>query len=297
MERFIKRFNDYSCLNSNDAQNVTQLSHYTHGTEVACSICNGIFWATDMKDFKDRLEGRLILQMVYKICCEDDTLSEEDKGFICDYIGTDKKIENFISAHKTFVLSTCLNTNSQYMWKEYAKENGYNIILNKETFVESLHFFTKGKVKKCNNYIKHARILYSTDIQHEVIKHELHDLMELDMLGLSKKEKIDYVLTHLMYVGNFYKGEDYKDEEEYRFLINTINPTETGLQTENLIPEIYTENDCSNAKCEDKRNKSHIELHFDRAAIDKVICTSVIAKTEIEKRIKDIPIELMTHCE
>ena len=131
MEKFIKRFNDYSCIKKNDTEDIINLSHYTSNLNALSNICNGEFWATDIRDFGDKCEGRLILQRINEIISAIDCFSNEQKQCVCNLIGSDSKIEEFISNHRTAVLSMCLNTDSEYLWDNYARENGYNIILIK----------------------------------------------------------------------------------------------------------------------------------------------------------------------
>ena len=134
MEKFIKRFNDYSCIKKNDTEDIINLSHYTSNLNALSNICNGEFWATDIRDFGDKCEGRLILQRINEIISAIDCFSNEQKQCVCNLIGSDSKIEEFISNHRTAVLSMCLNTDSEYLWDNYARENGYNIIFDKKAF-------------------------------------------------------------------------------------------------------------------------------------------------------------------
>lgn len=46
---------------------IKKLSHYTETTESLIDICNGNFRTTDINDFGDKLEGKLILHRINKI--------------------------------------------------------------------------------------------------------------------------------------------------------------------------------------------------------------------------------------
>ncbi len=63
MGKFVKRLNDYSCIEKNDTIDIAYLSHYTSNIKALSNICKGEFWTTDIKDFGDKCEGRLILQL------------------------------------------------------------------------------------------------------------------------------------------------------------------------------------------------------------------------------------------
>lgn len=214
--------------------------------------------------------------------------TEEQRGKVQTLIGSFDAIKKFINDHRTSVLSMCLNINSEYMWKNYAKENGYNIIFDKKLFVDTLHFYTAKGEKKEGNYIKHAKIIYSVDEQVRIIKKEITDMLSANEFGFDANSKIEYILNHLMYVGNFYKRESdldnsYIDEQEYRILINTDLPTKKYPRIAELIPEYYYN---------DKNGKHYNILNFDRKSIKEIICNSEEARKAVVKKITDIPIRM-----
>ena len=169
-------------------------------------------------------------------------------------IGNDEKIEKFISGHRTAVLSMCLNTDSVYLWNNYAKENGYNIIFDKNIFVDSLSFFTARGEKKDKSYISHAKIVYNTNKQIEIIKEEINELVA------EKEAGFDEIIV-----------------------INTAVPQGNYTEIEKMIP-VYYYNDI---------NKKHYNiLKFDRRAIKTIVCNSRKAKENVEDIISDIPIVL-----
>lgn len=288
MVKFISRYKNYNCIEKNDTEDIIKLSHYTSNVDALVNICRGEFWATDIQDFGDKNEGKLILHQINEIITNLKQLTEKQKEKIHNLIGSSDAIDNFISKHRTSVLSMCLNINSEYMWKNYARENGYNIIFDKRNFVDTLHFYTAKGKKKEGHYVKHAKIIYSTDEQVKIIKEEIADMMSANGFDFDDIGKVEYILQHLMYVGNFYKKESslderYIDEQEYRILINTIIPTKNYPQNDELIPKYYY-NDM---------NKKHYNiLKFDRKSIKEIICNSDEAKKLIGNKITDIPIRM-----
>lgn len=80
----------------------------------------------------------MILQRINEIISKLNVLSDNQKRYVYNLIGDDNKIEDFISEHRTAVLSMCLDTNSDYLWNNYAGENGYNIIFDKNMFIDGL---------------------------------------------------------------------------------------------------------------------------------------------------------------
>lgn len=288
MGEFIKRFNDYSCIEKNDTSNIIYLSHYTSTVAAVRNICSGEFWATDIKNFDDKLEGRLILRRVKEIVLKENIFSEVQKSYVYNLIGDDNRIDKFISQCRTSVLSMCLNTDSKYLWDNYARKDGYNIIFYKNILVDSIYFCTAGGQRKEKVYIKHAPIVYNADEQIKIIKKEIGELMEKDEPGFCDDVKIKYILRHLMYVGNFYKdGNDlknrYEDEQEYRFLINTAVSSKENLNITDKIPEY----------CHNLKNGQHYNiLKFDKKAIKAIVCSSQRAIDNITNIITDIPITL-----
>lgn len=286
MEKFISRYNNYNCIEKNDTEDIIKLSHYTSNVYALANICSGEFRATDIRDFGDKNEGKLILHRINEIVTSLNQLTEEQKEKVRSLIGSSAAIETFISRHRTTVLSMCLNINSEYMWENYAGENGYNIIFDKRKFVDTLHFYTSKGEKKEGHYVKHAKIIYSADEQVKIIEEEIAEMLSTNGSEWDDDSKIEYILQHLMYVGNFYKKESdlearYIDEQEYRILINTITPTPKHPEIAGAIPEYC---------CNDK--KHYNILKFDRKSIKEIICNSDEAKKSIEKKITDIPIKM-----
>lgn len=288
MGRFIKRFNDYSCIKEIDASKIRDLSHYTSSINALSNICQGEFRATDIKDFGDKCEGKLILQRISNILFEENIFSKEQKEYVYTLIGDDEKIAEFISGCRTAVLSMCVNTNSKYLWNNYAKENGYNIIFDKKMFTDDLCFYTINGERKDKKYIKHASIIYDTNKQVEIIQKEIRDLMLQNADGFDINLKIYYILRHLMFVGNFYKQESdlenqYQNEQEYRFLINTAVPTDKKIAIGGKLPAYYYKN-----------NRHYIILKFNPKSIKFIVCNSQKAKEDAVNIITDIPIVLRT---
>lgn len=291
MGRFIKRYNDYSCIKKNDTEDIVNLSHYTSSADALINICSGEFWATDITDFGDKNEGKLILYRIKETVLASNLFTDAQKNHVQNLIGNDNGIDKFISEHRTAVLSMSLNTDSKYMWEYYARENGYNIIFDKKKFLDGLHFFTSQGEKKDGEYLKHSKIMYSQEEQDKIINEEIRAMLSANEFGFDEQSKIEYILRHLMYVGNFYKKEQdldvrYADEQEYRILVNTSVPTEKYPEIVDLIPKYYLN---------DKNEKHYNILKFDRNAIKTIVCNSEQAKSSIEEIITDIPIVLRSN--
>lgn len=95
------------------------------------------------------------------------------------------------------------------------------------------------------------------------------DLINSQAFGIVLKEKVKYTLQHLMYVGNFYKDSYFFEEEEVRFLINTMIYRDGGIV--DLMPK---------RELNKNNNKHYIEIKFDPMAIILVECKNEKAKIE-----------------
>lgn len=284
LDELFKRLNDYSCIKENGEKLINELFHYTRSAEAVKNIATGCFWATDMVDFEheDENEGTLIFHQVKELL-SGSIVDEKIRQIIDERIGNQDKIQEFIGQHKTFVLSLCRNPKSEYMWDKYSGPNGYNLVFDKTKLIDSFYIcLNNGNKREDKKIFKHALITYDTELQKNVIKNEYIELINKKADGITCAEKIDYILRHLMYVGNFYKSaiDGYDKEEEYRCLINTMI-YEKAIWDE--LP-VYNLNV--------KSKKHYIEIHFERAALKKIICASQEAREAIKELETKIPIEL-----
>lgn len=138
------------------------------------------------------------------------------------------------------------------------------------------------------NILSNQETKYSADEQVKIIKEEITDMLSANEFGFDDNSKIEYILYHLMYVGNFYKKESclnerYIDEQEYRIAIDTSVPTKKYPEIAELIPEDHYN---------DKNGKHYNILNFDRKSIKEIVCNSDEARKSIEKKITDIPIRM-----
>ena len=101
MGEFINRYNNYNCITKNDRENIKKLSHYTSNVDALLNICGGEFWATDIQDFGDKNEGKLILQRINEIVTNLNQLTDEQREKVRDLIGSSNAIDIYISKHRT----------------------------------------------------------------------------------------------------------------------------------------------------------------------------------------------------
>ena len=226
--KFIKAVNDYSIIFKKSPNQLKNIYHYTSSMNAVIGITQGRFWATNMQDFRkpdeDKNEGVLILGEILNY------MSEKQGRIVQrmrEFISADELKEKFMSKYRTYVISTCVNDNSGKMWNNYAKESGYQIVFDKSHLLKSLILVEKnGCVRTDNNIFKHAPIVYDNNQHNEIIDKEYNRLLQSIKCDPDNMPDymIEYVLLHLMYIGNFFKTDYYSSEEEYRILINTSEP-------------------------------------------------------------------------
>ncbi len=286
MNEFIKKYNDYRCVYSDNVDNIGALNHYTAFIDAVKNIVNGCFWATDIFDFSDKKEGKLIFFRIIEILEEMDILNDEYKEVIRELIGDENRVEKFLSCKDVNVLSFSKNVDSQYLWKYYAGENGYRIIFDSEKLLNSIHFFTANNQKKKSSYVKFAKIIYGKDEQRVIIESELKGLVSVLDYNFTVKDNMEMLLEHLAYIGNYFKRHSsyddvgFENEEEFRVLVNTIKESERYHDVEELLP-IHKER---------ADGRHYIELFFDPKAIVGIECGSEFAKTELESVLPQVKI-------
>ncbi len=281
---FWKRFNDYSSVEARDLD-ICELYHYTSSVEAVKNIATGCFWATDIRDFRkngeDENEGYLILCQLLELIQDMDSLMA---SLVKDYIGTEYAMNKFFDKHETYIVSTCTKFDSTYMWNQYATNDGYQIVLDKKEFIDSLYIVLKNGDKRTDkNIFKHAQLLYDHQKQIDIIKKEYQGLIDNKDKALSNKDLMDYILQHLMYIGNFYKeGEKcYLQEDEYRILVNIAAHGKVGI--DKTLPE---------RKSNTYNQKHYIEIRFSPTAIKRIVCATEQAKNLIEGKISEMEIEI-----
>ena len=269
--------NDYSCIWGNDTDNIAEIGHYTKSVDAVISIMQGAFWATNMLWFRhpgrDLNEGVLVSDDIHRFLSDNKKDALKYMPESCLKRALEKTqdacyIKELFTEYRTHVVSFCMNTNSTYMWNDYAK-NGYELIFDKRAFLDSLSFEVGDKragdeivEKNDPKVFKHAPIIYSNQKQMEQIENFIKDYFgKTNIAPITEDEDVDLFLRHFMFVGNFYKTEeDFKDEEEYRLLVNSASP-EPG-STKN-VPREYED---------EKSKRKYIILSYDPKSIKKILC-------------------------
>lgn len=290
MDQFLSIYNDYRDIYKPHIDQMGYLYHYTRNIDAIIGIVNGEFWATEMSEFhetnSDANEGILALRQLQDILsrseCED-YLPDTIRDKMQEYIADDEHINDFVSQHKTYVLSFCKNPCSEYMWKEYAK-TGYMVVINAEKFVSNLYFNTKNNGCRDSNYLRGGSITYDNNKQiqniSEYLKRQFEKKDGYSAYGVYDDYAAELAVRHVMYAGNYFKRpydvcnkhhSEYIREEEYRVLANVLNVTSFDKEFDNQVPE------------EQKNGKRHIVIYFDPSAIECVLCDG----EETLKKLKD----------
>ena len=288
-KKFIKRANEYSCVYNNDTASKKIIYHYTNLDAVKGIMLDNCFYATDMEDFckeknGDPNEGHLILRQIMEWVEKENPICDQGISYVKELIGCEQKRDGFIQKHRTYVVSFCQEPDVKKMWKAYAR-NGCMLKINKEKFIKSLKIKVQSGEER-RGIFYHAPIIYNDLEQAKKMKQECTDLNDLAGDGrksgdLPYKEKVEIILKHLMYIGNFYKKESFSKEIEYRCLINTIS---TNIENDAELPK---------REFNQKTGKHFIRWWFDPKAVEKIVCATQVVYNKLPKTIIcEYPVEI-----
>lgn len=269
MDKLLNYLNDYSSITSKAVNGTKWIYHHTGREEAVKGISLGRIWATDIRDFRDKKEGRLIFDDLKSLLRRRGRYNAK----LLEYIRTDNMVEEFLKVKNTYVTSLTQNDNSQYLWENYGP---YQVVLDYNRFIESLQIETQNnKKRKC--VFRCGSIVYDKSLQEKVILKEIDRLERINV----PNEFLDLVMRKLMYIGNFYKvRDDYWREEEFRILINSVDYDNPAFQE-----------DTPKRICKDGRY--HIELFFDKKAIVKVNVRNEYYKKKLMDEDIDTKIEVI----
>ena len=247
------------------------LVHYCNADSLLGILENKCFWASNIDDFNDPNEGKLVYNHVL--------------NNIETIIGHKNSSENEVPFmfSKCYVACFSKDENSKYMHKAFksreadGKGRKIEIHLDTRRFKDSLFFNlkTKKEIKKfrikCIEYIEGnngSKVLNSIE---EYLK-DLWQKIDKDPL-IDTAYKTELIKRKAFYLGTFIKQEDDKipvshEEQEVRVLINILNPVMLSDQGESYIDS------------HEHYGKEYVNFYFDLDAIEKKI---VLEQSELDK--------------
>lgn len=304
-KKFLKVYNDYSAIESKDDPNIKTLYHYTQSPEAVVGICKGDerhdshFRATILKDFwnenEDAEEGRRFIGYLKDYF--DDKSDHPLNPFVLKALNNEYKnekekynLDSIIGENNSAVLCTCLDSDLENMWENYAgvqEESaiGYKLVIDKERFLESLYIKVNNQKKSESAFgesiFKFTPIIYEEKKQKDIIEEFVKEFLEAsDINELSEMDRVRYILLHSEFLSIAFKnGERFKNEEEYRIWANIANSDENEM-LEGFVPEVEP--------ADHKNGKRYYSFYFNPEAITEIVCWSQKAKkTIVEKGIPE----------
>lgn len=268
--------------------NKESIYHYTTAQALKNIIVNDEFWITHAFFLNDYSEMIYIEKIIKSVCKElvdeDTTVVEADtlKDNLCEEI-MDKYRDFSDLNYKTFALSFSTNDDSLTLWSEFSNFHGYNIEYNIKEFREYLKKSIKVSLGVYEVY--EGKIIYNYEQQKTLIKElfklEFENANAIQKDKLSKitledlcatsfdiPEKINTVehfykmfVSKLLFYAAFFKGDKFKNEEEYRFILKFKGNIEKYKFKELNLPEEYN-GDCLYEKELNFREKDGIIVPY-----------------------------------
>lgn len=209
-------------------QELNPLYHYTsvHGLEGI--IKNKELWVSHSDFLNDKTERQYTFNLFYKI------LVERVKEASLDFLYVDWIIQTIIKLeYPAYVLSLSKNKDSNLLWSNYSKNDGYNIKFDFSSY-RSDFFIDQDKVAGRNGLFK-SKVIYDEKTHHQAINELVDDYIglfkkyvDLDKKSLEEDPYITQTATSLhitfLLFSAFFKDACFKQEEEHRV---AIAPTKT----------------------------------------------------------------------
>lgn len=219
----INEFNDslphyYKCKNGEKQI----LYHYTSGEGLKSIIENKSLWITKSNFLNDKGEMKytfkLMLNIIEELMSVNPTEMEwEFFKFI------EKGIEEEMFSVDAYGLSLSINNDSNLLWSNYAKNDGYNIGFKYPEIHQVLE-------KNCNKILDTGvvvsnRIIYDENEQRQLLTKEIYNLYKVYEY-CKNNDELDFFCkycnksrTNIFFHSVFFKAKYFEQEEEFRVVI------------------------------------------------------------------------------
>lgn len=207
-----------------DKQKARVLYHYTSGEGLNSIINNESLWITKSNFLNDKGEIKytfdLLLEIIDELMSNNPTEEEWDfKKFIKKGIDKGK----FLA--EAYILSLSTNYDSNLLWSNYSKNDGYNIGFSYPDIENTLE-------KSCENedstiLVLSNEIIYDEVKQRALLINEIANLYKI-YIYCRKNSKLDdfyeysnTIVANIFFHSVFFKANCFKQEEEFRIVIAT----------------------------------------------------------------------------
>lgn len=195
------------------------------------------FWATRYDCFADEKEYRLGVETIRRLLPEIEKELQEDRRVAQDFDW--KSIKGNVNLPYPYIVSFTARPDNEYMWNEYAKDEGVLLEIDDSVFVPNKEM-TMVMTKPC----LYAGVLSDEELTKEIQNEYtfggvamLKGPMGKDVFKLLEKYPqvfVQLIATYLlMFVATRIKGMDYDKEEETRVIIQSQLPVITEFVKKN----------------------------------------------------------------
>lgn len=195
------------------------------------------FWATRYDCFADEKEYRLGVETIRRLLPEIEKELKEDRRVAQDFDW--KLIEGNENLPYPYIVSFTARPDNEYMWDEYAKDEGVVLAIDDSVFVPNKEM-TMIMTKPC----LYAGLLNDEELAKEIQNEYtfgglamLKGPMSNDAFELLEKHPqafVRLIATYLLaFVATRIKGKDYCKEEETRVIIQSQLPVITEFIKDN----------------------------------------------------------------
>lgn len=195
------------------------------------------FWATRYDCFADKKEYRLGVETIRRLLPEIEKGLQEDRQIAQDFDW--KRIEENVNLPYPYIVSFTARPDNEYMWNEYAKDDGVVLEIDNSIFVTNKEM-TMIMSKPC----LYAGLLSDEELAKEIQNEYtfgglamLKGPMSKDAFELLEKHPqafVRLIATYLLaFVATRIKGKDYSKEEETRVIIQSQLPEITEFVKKN----------------------------------------------------------------
>lgn len=276
-DKLLKLHNDWAEIVLK--QEIKYIYHYTSKVGLDGIFVNHQLWANDIYRQNDRTEGVYILKLlkdnIDDLCHDErirkvilEQIEELQPKLVDDFYNNDK--------YRTFIISFSTRSDELSLWNYYTKDKnsvGYNIQFNVDKLVSDLNTRKiKNEDGRIRQYIdslhcKHGEVIYDEKKQLRILGDVIKRFIEASEI---RDDEWAYLLVDkIIWIGTFFKSPYFIHEYEYRIVFFTYTD-KSKLELDNVPIEI------------EGKDKNHIEIYFDSAAIGDVICSPTNSQDNIE---------------
>lgn len=210
------------------------LYHYTDTNAFIEILKNKKFHVSDVRFMNDYMEIKYLYEKLIPKVCEE--LKGKVPGFgFCEYTDFKNQCETFTKIQNgvivdmikrkhhgygldTFSISLSSNKDSYALWSNYSNQEGYNIGININKFID---MFEKNESKVS---AKLEKVIYDYNDQKQLIEEDLRDYIRV-YLACENKSKDKFAIFQSLYnrfekYAICFKSESFKQEEEYRIVFS-----------------------------------------------------------------------------